>query len=77
MKDLTLDVILGHNVLDMYEVVIDYTAHEVFLGKDKWSRLVWCGSSIKKETTTTTSVLRGLHTVSYTHLDVYKRQYVL
>ena len=41
-------------------MIIDYTASKKFLGKNKRLKLAWCDSSIKKETTTTTSVLDDL-----------------
>ena len=48
IKDLIPDVILGHKFLDMCVVIINYTAHKIFLGKDEQLKLQWCDSSIKK-----------------------------
>jgi hypothetical protein len=41
IKDLTADVILGHDFLVKYEVILDYAAHEIFMGKDRRLRVAW------------------------------------
>lgn len=39
IKDLILDFILGNDLLNKYRVMKDYSAHEIFLGKDNRIRV--------------------------------------
>lgn len=41
IQDLTADVILGHDFLIKYEVILDYAAHEIFMGNDRQLRVAW------------------------------------
>ena len=41
IKNLTADVMSGHDFLVKYEVILDYAAHEIFMGKDRQLRVAW------------------------------------
>lgn len=41
IKDLIPNIILGHDFLIKYGVIIDYTANEIFLGNESRVRLAW------------------------------------
>lgn len=40
------DVILGHDFLEKYHVIIDYTANEIFMGVDHRKRVAWYNGNL-------------------------------
>ena len=46
VKNLIPGVILGHDFLTKYGVVIDYTANEIFFGEKNRMRLPWSENKI-------------------------------
>ena len=51
IKDPTADVILGHDFLVKYEVILDYAAHEIFMGKDRRLRVAWKDGDVVNHST--------------------------
>lgn len=45
IRDLIPEIILGHDFLVAYDVILDYAAQEIFLGKNKRLRVAWCDGS--------------------------------
>lgn len=41
IENLVPDIILGHDFLVEYNVILDYASHEIFLGKDRRLRVAW------------------------------------
>ena len=55
ISDLIPDVILGHDFLSKYGVILDYTAHEIFMGKDNRKRIAWYNGNTTPENSNSTS----------------------
>ena len=45
IPDITADITFGHDFLNTYGVIIDYTAHIIYLGKRKRVRVACCDSN--------------------------------
>lgn len=63
VKCLIPDIILGHDFLTQYGVIIDYTANEIFLGKEGRIRLGWLeGKGFRKRKLWDHTILSDLKT---------------